>query len=265
MHEILEILREGRVLRVFLNRPDKRNALNAELCRALVDILEAADRDPAIGAILLAGRGKSFCAGMDLQEVGTDDPEELAKLHERLFTVGYRLGKPLIAAVHGAALAGGTGLVANCHVAIAAEDATFGLTEIRLGLWPFLVFRSVAMALGERRTVELALTGRIFGGREALEVGLIHEATPDFERRGWEVAESLAGFSPTAIRSGLLYVQQARGTDWKTAGDIAQRARNEVFRSPDFQEGVRAFREKRQPRWPSVGKKQESLATDEHR
>jgi enoyl-CoA hydratase/carnithine racemase len=268
MHDILEIVREGRVLRLCLNRPDKRNALNAELCRALVDALEEAGRDPGIGAILLAGRGESFCAGMDLQEVGTGDPDELAEVHERLFTVGSRLGKPLIAAIHGAALAGGTGLVANCHIAIASEDAAFGLTEIRLGLWPFLVFRAVDAALGERRTIELALTGRIFGAREALDLGLIHEVTPDFERRGREVAESLAAFSPTAIRSGLGYVQEARGTDWKTAGAIAQRARNEVFQSPDFQEGIRAFREKRAPRWPSLeadDDEKESWAADERR
>ena len=254
MPDVLQIVREGRVLRIFLNRPDKRNALNAELCRTLVDAIEEGDRDPGIGAILLAGRGKSFCAGMDLHEVGTGDSQELADAHERLFTVGSRLGKPLIAAVHGAALAGGTGLVANCHVAIAAEDATFGLTEIRLALWPFLVFRAVAAALGERRTVELALTGRILRGREAWEMDLIHEVTPEPEKRGMEVAESLAAFSPTAIRSGLLYVQESRGKDWQTAGAIAQRARNEVFQSPDFQEGIRAFREKRLPRWPSVEK-----------
>jgi enoyl-CoA hydratase/carnithine racemase len=83
---------------------------------------------------------------------------------------------------------------------------------------------------------------------------LIHEVTPEPEKRGMEVAESLAAFSPTAIRSGLLYVQESRGKDWQTAGAIAQRARNEVFQSPDFQEGIRAFREKRLPRWPSVEK-----------
>jgi enoyl-CoA hydratase/carnithine racemase len=253
MNDILQAGREGRVLRLFLNRPDQRNALNAELCLTLVDALEEADRDSAVGAILLAGHGKSFCAGMDLKEVGTGDSEELAKLHERLFTVGSRLGKPLIGAVHGAALAGGTGLVANCHIAIAADDATFGLTEIRLGLWPFLVFRAVAVALGERRTVELALTGRIFGAREAVEVALAHEVTAEVERRGMEVAESLAALSPTAIRSGLRFVQETRGVDWRTAGTIGQRARNEVFESPDFHEGIRAFREKRGPRWPSIG------------
>ena len=87
-------------------------------------------------------------------------------LHEQLFTIGVRLEKPMVAAVHGAALGGGTGLVANCHVVVALRDAAFGLTEIRLGLWPFLVFRAVAAALGERRAMELALTGRVFRARK---------------------------------------------------------------------------------------------------
>jgi enoyl-CoA hydratase/carnithine racemase len=253
MSNILESVREGRVLRLYLNRPEKRNALNAEMCRTLTAALEEADRDPAIGAILLAGRGKSFCAGMDLIEAGEGgDSAPLAEVHERLFTVGSRLGKPLVAVVHGAALAGGTGLVANCHIVIASPDATFGLTEIRLGLWPFLVFRAVAMALGERRTVELALTGRIFSGPEAQEIGLVHEVSEDVDHRGREVAGTLAAFSPTAIRGGLRFVQETRGVDWKTAGIIGQRARNEVFESPDFQEGLRAFREKRPPDWPSA-------------
>src|SRR5450432_412673 len=192
MSDTLDTVSDGRVLRLAVNRPEKRNALNLELCRALVEALEAADRDPGVGAILLTGNGKAFCAGMDLHEIaGVDtdvDTAAISQVHEQLFTIGSRLGKPLIAAVHGAALAGGTGLVANCHIAIAAEDATFGLTEIRLGLWPFLVYRAVAMGLGERRTVELALNGRIFGGREAVAIGLAHEVTAELEKRGGEVA-----------------------------------------------------------------------------
>ena len=253
MSDPLHSVREGRVLRLFLNRPDQRNALNAELCRTLAGAIEDADGDSGVGSILLSGRGKSFCAGMDLKEAGTADSAELAAVHERLFTVGLRLGKPLIATVHGAALAGGTGLVANCHIVIAAPDAIFGLTEIRIGLWPFLVFRAVAMALGERRTVELALTGRTFGAPEAVEMGLAHEVADDVEKRGLEVAASLAAFSPTAIRSGLGFVRETRGLDWQAAGLVGQRARNDIFQSPDFQEGVRAFREKRPPKWPSVG------------
>ena len=149
----------------------------------LVETFEAAARDPAIGAILLTGAGKSFCSGMDLSEIRQDTSSNIMNaLHEQVFTAGARLEKPLIAAVKGAALGGGTGLVANCHVVVAAPASTFGLTEIRLGLWPFLVFRAVGAALGERRTLELALTGRIFRAREAREIGLVHEVAHDARR-----------------------------------------------------------------------------------
>ena len=252
MSDVLEIHREGRLLRISLNRPEKRNALSASLCRELVRALEAAEKDPAVGAILLAGNGKSFCAGMDLAEMSTVDPAEITAAQEQLFTIGSRLMKPLVGCVQNAALAGGTGLVANCHVVIASEDAMFGLTEIRLGLWPFVVFRSVSAAVGERRSVEMALTGRIFGAQEAREIGLIHEIAPDLQKRAAEVAAGLAESSPTAIRSGLSFVQEVRGRDWKTAGEIARRIRDEIFETDDFEEGLEAFREKRLPRWPSL-------------
>jgi enoyl-CoA hydratase/carnithine racemase len=149
-------------------------------------------------------------------------------------------------------LGGGTGLVANCHIVIAEAAATFGLTEIRLGLWPFLVYRAVGMALRERRTLELSLTGRIFGSEEARDFGLVHEIAPDAEKRALEVAETVAGFSPTAIQNGLNFVQDVQGLDWEEAGRIARRVRDRVFAGADFQEGLRAFREKRPARWPSL-------------
>ena len=249
----LESVRHGRVLRLSLNRPEKRNALNSDFGGELVDALEAAGSDPAIGAILLTANGKSFCAGMDLDEVAHNSTADLNVLHERLFTIGARLTTPLIAAVQGAALGGGTGLVANCHIVIAAPDATFGLTEIRLGLWPFLVYRAVAAALGERRTLEMSLTGRILGATQAREIGLAHEISENLENRAMEIAESVAAFSPTAIHNGMCFVQDVRGKDWVAAGEIARHVRDRVFVSPDFQEGIRAFREKRSPRWPSLG------------
>jgi enoyl-CoA hydratase/carnithine racemase len=242
----------GRVLRLTLDRPEKRNALNIELSRAIVETVRDADRDPSIGAILIAANGKSFCAGMDLDEVARGATVEINNLQEQLFTLGARTTTPLIAAVQGAALGGGTGLVANCHIVIADPDATFGLTEIRLGLWPFLVFRAVAMGLGERRTVELALTGRIFGSEEARELSLVHEVAADAAARAMEIAQTIAGYSPTAIHNGMSFVEEVRGMSWKEAGNVAQRVRNWVFTNPDFREGLRAFREKRPAQWPSL-------------
>ncbi|MBZ5576593.1 MAG: enoyl-CoA hydratase/isomerase family protein [Acidobacteriia bacterium] len=252
MSDVLQTHHDGRLLRIALNRPEKRNALNVQLCRELVHTLERAEQDPSVGAILLTGNGKCFCAGMDLSEVASGDTGEITAIQEQLFTIGSRLGKPLVAAVQNAALAGGTGLAANCHIVMAREDAVFGLTEIRLGLWPFVVFRSVSAAVGERRAVELALTGRIFGASEAKEMGLVHEVTPHLEGRATELALALAESSPTALRSGLTFVQEVRGRDWKTAGEIARRIRDEVFESKDFREGLQAFLEKRAPRWPSL-------------
>jgi enoyl-CoA hydratase/carnithine racemase len=260
MSRILESIRDGRVLRLALNRPEKRNALSSDLCGQLADEMERAAADPSLGAILLTGHGKAFCAGMDLDEISSQAIAGIDGAQERLFTVGARLSKPIVAAVAGPALGGGTGLVANCHVVVAGENATFGLTEIRLGLWPFLVFRAISAALGERRTIELALTGRILSAPEARELGLIHQIAADPEGRAAEVAHAIAGFSPTAIQKGLEYVREASGKDGETAGEMARRARGAVLGNPDFEEGRRAFREKRTPQWPSLRKSGESPA-----
>jgi len=238
----IETLPQGRVLRVALNRPEKRNALSKAMCRELVRALEAADRDAGVRVILLEARGKSFCAGMDLTEIAPESTDEITEVQESLFTVGSRLSKPLVGAVQGAALGGGTGLVANCHIAVAAGDATFGLTEIRLGLWPFLVHRAVALAVGERRAVEMALTGRTMDAGEASAIGLVHEVAADAQARAQAIAGTLAGWSPTAIRTGLEFLRQTRGQSWEDAGHIAARMRNEVFQSDYFREAVRAFR-----------------------
>jgi len=251
MSESLQISRDGRVLWLALNRPDRRNALNMELCSAIAAALEDAEKDASVGAILLSGNGKSFCAGMDLHEVLAPGGADINEVHERIFSVGVRLTKPLIAAVHGAALAGGTGLAANCHIVVASDDASFGLTEIKIGLWPFVILRTVVAAVGQRRATELALSGRIIHANEAHDYGLVHHVVEPatLMQRAQEIAASIAESSPTAIHAGLAFVRDARGKSWEEAGDLARQMRNEVFRSADFQEGIRAFQEKRPPRW----------------
>lgn len=244
MSERLEIRREGRLAHLVLNRPEKRNALDTALCIALADGVEEAAADPAAGAILLTANGKAFCAGMDLDEILEAGGGAADEAHERLFTIGARIDKPLVAAVRGPALAGGMGLAANCHVVVAAEDAIFGLTEIRIGLWPFLVFRAVAAAVGERLAVEMALTGRTFSGREAERYGLAHYVTraDEVEARAREIAEGIAAASPAAIRAGLASVRKSRGKSAAEAGEIARHFREEVMRGEEFREGLRRWR-----------------------
>ncbi len=248
MSEILQIERDGRVLRVTMNRPEKRNALNAALCQELIAAFSDAESDADIGAVLLSGNGKSFSAGMDLDEaLSLESSTPLADLHERLFTAYSWMDKPVVAAVHGTAFAGGTGLVANAHIAIAADDATFGLTEIRLGLWPFLIFRSVSRAVGERRAVELSLTGRIFGTAEALDYGLVHEVVPagGMAARAAEIAANVAEMSSDAVSSGLAYVEAARSTGVEEAGRMARTLRHQIFQSAEFHARVREFRSRK--------------------
>ena len=254
MSESLRINRENGVLRLTLDRPEKRNALNLGLCRELVAALEEAEKDTSVGAILLEGAGKAFSAGMDLMEASSSEGAGQAEAHERLFTIGARLRKPIVAAVQGAALGGGTGLAANAHIVVASEDATFGLTEIRIGLWPFLVFRAVELAAGERRALDLSLTGRILSAMEALQYGLVHRVVPaaELQSRAREMAAALAASSREAIAYGLEFVHRVRGMSWVETGEIAREYRARAFRSADFREGVQAFRDKREPRWPSL-------------
>jgi enoyl-CoA hydratase/carnithine racemase len=250
----LLITREDRVLRITLNRPEKRNALNESLCRDLVNTLRDAGQDRGVGCILLDAAGSVFSAGMDLDEALDSKAPERTAIHEQLFTCGLHYPKPIVAAVQGPALGGGLGLLANCHIVIAGQGSQFGLTEIRIGMWPFVIFRSVTLALGERRAVELALTGRIFGTADAVQYGLVHEVTPAFELddRATATARYLASASQETLQRGLDFVQQSRGLPWDEATRLAAEMRARNFRSPDFTEGVGAFREKRKPVWPSL-------------
>jgi enoyl-CoA hydratase/carnithine racemase len=216
---LIETSRDGRLLRLALNRPEKRNALNIALCRELIAALEAAQHDPEIGAILLSGNGKAFCAGMDLNEVTT----QVDDLHDRLFTAFSWMRKPLIADVRGPAIAGGTGLVAQAHMVFASEEAIFGLTEIRIGLWPFLIFRAMVHALGERRAVELSLSGRTFSAREAEAYGLVHYVGADAP----PTARKVADLPAAAI--GLTALQACRGLDLIESGKVARKYRGKVF------------------------------------
>jgi enoyl-CoA hydratase/carnithine racemase len=243
-----------RVLHVTLNRPEKRNALNAELCSGIVNAVRSAQERAEVGAILISAVGHVFCAGMDLDEAAAVEDDELAGIHEQLFTIGATSLKPIVVCVNGAALGGGLGLIAQGHIVITSQGAAFSLPEIRIGLWPFLVYRSVEAAMGARRTLELSLTGRVFHACDALQWGLVHQVCHGGEvvDRGQALARELAKASPTAVAAGMQYFHESRGKSWKEAGEVASRLRGDVMRSADFHEGYEAFKHKREPRWPSM-------------
>jgi enoyl-CoA hydratase/carnithine racemase len=243
-----------RVLHVVLNRAEKRNALTSEMCASIVEAIRSAQDNRQVGSILLSGAGPVFCAGMDLDEALSADHAHLADLHDDLFSIGFHSKKPIVVCVCGAALGGGVGLVAQGHVVFASENAAFGLTEIRLGLWPFLVYRSVEAAIGARRMLELSLTGRTFNSHDALHWGLTHHICPPGETydRAHGLARDLAKSSPAAVRVGLEYYHRSRGKTWQEAGELAAQLRVQVMESEDLKEGFEAFKNKREPHWPSL-------------
>ena len=240
---------QDRVRHLILNRSSKRNALTMQMCKDIVESVRSAESRNDIGCILITGQGSAFCAGMDLHEAPPID--ELSHAHEHLFTMGALALKPIVIAVNGAALAGGLGLVAQGHVVLASSNASFGLPEVRIGFWPFVVYRALEAAMGKRRTLELSLTGASFTADQALAWGLVHRvhSDADLEESANKVAREIAHSSPSAISLGLEYMRDAEGKSLRDAGKIAAALRAKLMVSEDYKEGTAAFREKREPRW----------------
>ena len=184
MSALLSSLESG-ILSLTLNRPDKRNALNAELIEALHQALERADLDAAVRVVLLRGAGKDFCAGADLDELlasanQTVNENERAALHlGSLFERMRALPKPVLAIVQGRALAGGAGLATACDLVLAGAGAQIGYPEIQRGFVPAMVMALLRRAAGEKVALDLVLTGRVLSAQEAERAGLVSRVFPD--------------------------------------------------------------------------------------
>lgn len=193
----LRIEQDGRVRRLTLAAPARRNILDAALAVQLLNELQDAQADPNTAAILVDAEGPVFCGGFDAAGV----------LPEEIFTFGRHALKPIVAAVQGVAVSAGVALIANMHVVVAAQGSSFGLTDIREGHCHSGILGAVSAAIGSRRTRELALTGRVFTAPEALAWGLVHAMAPPFELddRASAIATALSNADPIAVGAILAF------------------------------------------------------------
>ena len=247
---------EGGIATITLNRPDKRNAISYELIEDLLDALATAQHSNAQVAII-TGAGKAFSAGMDLDNLravtGRSKAENLkdSQTMAALFRAIYDFPKPTIAAVNGAAIAGGCGIATLCDFTVASEEAKFGYTEVKIGFIPAIVSTFLILQIGEKRARDLLLTGRIIDASEAKQLGLVSDVIPGEQLMEWarELAATLMQNSPASLRATkrLLSGFSREALDQQIALAVEENAR--IRSTQDFREGVTSFLEKRKPQW----------------
>jgi methylglutaconyl-CoA hydratase len=249
-YKTLQLTLDSALATITLNRPDKRNAVSYELIDDLIRALDEV-RNSSAGILILTGAGKAFCSGLDLDNlkalIGRTPEQNLedSRTMVGLFRSLYEFPKPTIAAVNGAAIAGGTGLALLCDFTLAVPEAKFGYTEVRIGFVPAIVATFLLRQVGEKITRDLLLTGRIFDAAEALKMGLINEIVPSEKLldRARELAAQLGENSPLS----LFYTKRLL-TDHARA-EAAIRENAGIRESADFREGIASFLEKRKPKW----------------
>jgi methylglutaconyl-CoA hydratase len=252
----LNLLYQSGVAQITLNRPDKRNALSFQLLDELTGALDEIQQSAA-QVMILTGAGKAFCAGMDLEELKTltgkshaenvADSRKMAQIFRRL----YDFPKPTIAAVNGAAIAGGTGLATMCDFTLATPEAKFGYTEVRIGFVPAIVSSILVWQVGHKLARDLLLTARIFDAAEAYRLGLVNElveAAQLMDRAG-ELAMQLMENSPTSLRLTKKLINGFISAQLDVQIEQAIEENAGIRQTADFREGVNSFLEKRKPRW----------------
>lgn len=257
-YSTLEIQRDGAVATLWMNRPEVFNAFDEPLIAELTQACQALDHDDSVRVVVLAGRGRHFSAGADLnwmrRAASHGEAENLADARQfaRMLRTLATLSKPTVARVHGAALGGGTGLTAACQMAIASDDAVFSTSEVRFGIIPAVISPYVLQAIGPRQAQRYFQSGERFDAARALAMGLVSEVAPaaQLDARVATLAESLCAGGPCAQRAARELIAAVHGrplgeaTDEDTAQRIArQRATAEA------REGIAAFLEKRPADW----------------
>ncbi len=240
-----------------LNRPERRNALSPDLQHDIIHALKDAAASRTTRVLILSGAGDAFCAGLDLSSLQTmqdKSPADLKTDAQRIacmFRTLYEFPFPTIAVVNGHAIAGGTGLATLCDFTLAVPAARFGYTEVRIGFVPALVSAYLSLQVGEKRARDLLLTGRLFTAEEAHTYGLVTEVVEpeSLQSRVQELTETLLKNSPCSLRSTKILLADQNRAWLDHALDAAMHAQAHARRSPDFNEGITAFLEKRTPVW----------------
>ena len=255
-YENIILERQAARANIIINRPDKRNALNNATIAELVRAFDECKHDSSVRVIVLSGAGdKAFCAGADLAETQQSVNEYQRYIQREtfvgLFEMLPRLGKPVIASVQGAALAGGCGLAASCDFVIAGESARFGTPEINVGLFPMMISAVLIRNLGRKKAFDLMFTGRQIDAHEAERIGLVTRVVPN-EQLAAEVdklAEDLAGKSPTIMKLGKDALYNADEMPFSEALKYLSTMLTMSILTEDSKEGLSAFLEKRKPEW----------------
>lgn len=239
---------------ITLNRPEHLNTFSSALAFDLDHALLELDSDANIRVILIKGAGRGFSAGIDVNEMfgktTMEHREWVHNMEKPLITV-TELKKPVIAQVHGPAVANGTGLVAASDLAIASDDARFGLTAIKIGLSCLGPVIPVIRLVGQKRALDLLLGGDLIGAEEALKIGLLNKVVPraELEKECLALAQKLANKSPVAMQISKSAFYSVAGLDYRQAFEYMNEAFARLCSTEDAQNGVRAFLEKRQPSW----------------
>ena len=254
--QTLTLAYDGAIATITLNRPDKRNAVSFALVGELLAALDEIERS-RVQVVIITGAGKTFCAGMDLDELKSllgkthdENVKDSARMGE-LFRRIYEFPLPTIAAVNGAAIAGGMGIATMCDFTLAVPEAKFGYTEVRIGFAPALVSSILVWQVGHKIARDLLLTGRLFDAAEANRYGLVNEvvAGDRLMTRARELAAQIAENSPSSLRmtKQLINGFLSRSLDEQFRAAMEVNARTRA--TADFREGVSSFLEKRKPRW----------------
>jgi methylglutaconyl-CoA hydratase len=257
MYSTLLVEHPDAVATITLNRPDKRNAITTTMMAELQTALDAIEKNHSVRVVILTGAGTCFCAGMDLEMLAAiaqqsptenqEDSRRIAKMLRRIWSYP----RPLIAAVNGAAYAGGCGIATLCDFTLATPEAKFGYTEVKIGFLPAIVSVFLTRQIGEKRSRDLLLTGRIIQAQEAKEFGMVTDvvAADRLLDRAKELAAELIAASPSSLARAkhLLVSAAAPGIDHDLERAILENAR--IRCTPDFKEGIASFLEKRKPVW----------------